>query len=146
MSDSSALKTLLMGGAAVTAIIIAIVVGVKTFSDPSESTEEAVAISGSWARKAGFEIPGPPKGAPREFLVARDIIELDASTLDSGSVTLSTADGRLDGKVLGSQPGTVLLEVATKHGKTVKLTLNQISADEAMVSDGLTAVPFERKP
>ena len=50
MLDSSAFKLLLMGGTTVAAIVVAIVVGLMTFSEPSESIPP---LDGIWVRKQG---------------------------------------------------------------------------------------------
>ena len=149
MSDSSALKTLLMGGAAVVAIIIAIVVAVKTFSDPSISAVNPPTepISGNWALKQGLEASEIPQGAPPEYMIANEIVGFDASTVDSGTVTIATADGSLAAKVMNSQPGHLLLQVKTKAGKTTQLTIAQMGeGGPAVVTDGITTSQFERKP
>ena len=146
-SKSSPIKTIAMGGVAVVAIILAIVVAVKTFSDPSVVSVKPPTepITGSWSRKVGGQAPEPPPGAPAEMLIAKDITTFDASGAAAGTVKLTFTDGRTDDyKVLSSQPGHLLVEVQTKGGKPMQLTIAQMGEGGPMiVADNLSSVQFE---
>lgn len=137
-----------MGGMAVMAIVLAIVVAVKTFSDPSVDSVKppTEAITGSWTRKAGIEIPEPPPGAPAEYMIAKDVASFDASGAASGTVKLTFTDGSsIDGKVMNSQPGHLLLQVLTKGGKNTQLTIAQMGdGGPTIVTDGISNLQFEK--
>lgn len=149
MADSSGMKTAIMGITALAAIVLAIVVAVKTFSDPSVDAIDPPTepISGSWVRKEGAETVEPPQGAPAEYMIAKDVTGFDASGAESGSVTLTLTSGTLQGKVMTSQPGHLLLQVQTAAGKTTQLTIAQMGeGGPAVVTDGITTVQFEKMP
>ena len=140
---------MLMGGVAVAAIVIAIVVAVKTFSEPSINPVKLSSqpITGSWMRKDGFQFPESLQGPEAEYMIVKDIVAFDVSAGDSGSVTLSTVDGSLEGKVVNSQPGIMLLQVKTKGGKTAQLKIAQMGdGGPVVVTDSFLFVQFERKP
>lgn len=146
-SQSSPIKTIAMGGVAVVAIILAIVVAVKTFSDPTVVSVKAPTepISGSWSRKVGGQVAEPPPGAPAEMLIAKNVASFDASGAAAGTVKLTFTDGRTDDcKVLTSQPGHLLVEVQTKAGKPTQLTIAQMGEGGPMiVADNISSVQFE---
>lgn len=147
-SEASPIKTLAMGGLAVTAIILAIVVAVKTFSDPTVDSVKPPSepISGTWTRKAGSVIPEPPPGAPAEYMIAMDVASFDASLAGSGTVKLTFTDGNsIEGKVMNAQPGHLLLQVLTKGGKTTQLTIAQMGdGGPTIVTDGISNLEFEK--
>ena len=147
-SEASPIKTLAIGGLAVVAITLAIVVAVKTFSDPTVDsvrppTEQ---ITGTWTRKAGVEVPVSPPGAPADYMIAKDVASFDASSAGSGTVKLTFTDGSsIDGKVMNAQPGHLLLQVQTKGGKTTQLTIAQMGdGGPTIVTDGISNLEFEK--
>ena len=148
-SDTSAPKTILMGLVAVGAIILSIVVAVKTFSDGSEAVGKPPTepISGQWTRKLDTETMAPPPGAPAEYMIAKDIDSFDAGEGTGASVPLSMTNGKtLTGKVMTSQPGYLMLEVKLANGKNAQLTVSQMGEGGAVViTDGISAMTFERK-
>ena len=149
-SETNSLKTLAMGGLAVVAIVIAIVVAVKTFSDPSVDTVKPPTeqITGTWTRKAGVDASEPPPGAPAEYMIAKDVASFDASNAAgaTGSVKLMFTDGTsTDAKVMNAQPGHLLLQVQTKGGKVTQLTIAQMGdGGPTIVTDGISNLQFEQ--
>lgn len=146
-SEATPIKTLAMGGVAVVAIILAIVVAVKTFSEPKlESVKPPTEpITGTWNRKAGAPAPEPPPGAPAEYMIAKDIASFDASGAASGTVKLTFIDGSsADAKVINAQPGHLLLQIETKGGKAAQLTVAQMGdGGPTIVTDGISTMQFE---
>ena len=136
-----------MGGVAVVAIILAIVVAMKTFSDPKVDSVKPPTepITGTWNRKAGVQNPEPPPGAPPEYMIAKDVASFDASSAASGTVKLTFVDGStVDGKVVTAQPGHLLLQIQTKGGKTTQLTIAQMGeGGPTIVTDNISSVQFE---
>ena len=138
-----------MGGLAVVAIILAIVVAIKTFSDPTNSsmTPPTEPISGMWVRAASSEPTEAPPGAPAEYMVIKDLAAFDATqaTGSSGTVKLTYADGSIiTGKVMMSELGHLMLQVPTKTGKSTQITIAQMGdGGPTMVSDGISNMQFE---
>jgi len=146
-SDAAPIKTLAMGGLAVVAIILAIVVAVKTFSEPTVDSVKPPTepITGTWTRKAGVEAPEPPPGAPADYMIAKDVASFDASGAASGTVKLTFNDGTTsEVKVMNAQPGHLLLQVLTKGGKTTQLTIAQMGdGGPTIITDGISNLQFE---
>ncbi len=138
-----------MGGLAVVAIILAIVVAIKTFSDPNGTpvNPPTQPISGLWTRVINNEPTESHAGAPVEYMVVKDLATFDATnaTGTSGTVLLTYADGlALTCKVMMSQPGHLMLQVPTKTGKSTQITIAQMGdGGPTMVSDGITNLQFE---
>ena len=137
-----------MGGLAVVAIILAIVVAMKTFSEPTVDSVKPPSepISGAWTRKAGSVVPGPPPGALADYMIAKDVASFDASSAGSGTVKLTFTDGNsIDGKVMNAQLGHLLLQVQTKGGKTTQLTIAQMGdGGPVIVTDNISSLEFEK--
>lgn len=147
-APASGAKTALMGLVAVVAIILSIVVAVKTFSDPSADgmgKPPTEPISGTWKKKADAEIMSPPPGAPAEFMIAKDVESFDAANAAGGTVALTMTGGKTQtAKVMNSQPGHLLLEIKLPSGKSSQLTIAQMGeGGPVMVTDGITTVTFE---
>ncbi len=146
-APASTAKTAAMGLVAVVAIILSIVVAVKTFSDgsPEMGKPPTEPISGSWKRKADVETMAPPPGAPAEFMIAKDVEAFDASNATSGTVQLTMTGGKTQtAKVMNSQPGHLLLEFKLANGKSSQLTIAQMGeGGPIMVTDGISTVTFE---
>lgn len=148
ISEASPIKTLAMGCLAVVAIILAIVVAMKTLSDPTVDSVKPPTeqITGIWTRKAGDEVPMVPVDAPAEYMIAKDVASFDASSATTGTVKLTFTDGHsIDGKVMNAQPGHLLLQVQTMGGKTTQLTIAQMGdGGPTIVTDGISNLVFEQ--
>lgn len=147
-SLDSGTKTLIMGVVSFFAIILAIVVAVKTFSDGTDEIKPPTEkISGTWQRSATAEEIPPPPGAPAEYLVAQNVESFDAANAESGSVDLVLKDGKtIKAKVLTSEAGHLLLQVPIKGNKVTQVTIAQMGDGKpVVVTDGLTTIQFDRK-
>jgi hypothetical protein len=138
-----------MGGMAMAAIILAIVVGIKTFSDPTSVARNPPTelISGQWIRATG-EVPlESSHGTPTEYLLTKDLISFDASNAigSSGTVALTYADGSIiTAKVMLSENGNLVAQVSTKTGKLTQISISQFDENGPLyVSDGLSSIQFE---
>lgn len=150
MAEASGLKVLAMGALAFVAIILAIVVAVKTFSDPSGPNIKPATepITGTWNLKEGPDAAEQPPGAPVEYLIVKGLTSFDASNATSagGTLHLTYADGRkIDGKVLEANPGQMMVQIPLKNGKFSQLTVAQMGeGGPTIVSDGIMTLQFEQ--
>ena len=145
--ETSPLKTLLLGGLAVVSVIIAIVVAVKTFSNPSSPlvVESTAPITGLWTRKGVAEVPEVVPEVPVDYLVGRGVASFDASTASTGTVKVTFADGRaVDCRVLFSGPGYLQLQVPLKGGVFSHMTIYQTGdGGPTFIVDGTSSWEFE---
>jgi hypothetical protein len=143
MLDSSAFKLLLMGGTAVAAIVVAIVVGFMTFSEPSESIPP---LDGIWVRKQGVASSGPSQGGSPGPNPIGDILSFDAATAESGTVTLTTSVGSFEGKILKSSPFALRLEVQVKGDQAAHVIFMRHDDETFLLMGSPDSIVFERKP
>jgi hypothetical protein len=138
-----------MGGVAVLAIILAIVVAIKTFSDPTAIARipPTEPISGKWMRAPGQMAPETPAGTSAEYMVIKDLTSFDANHAvgSSGTVALTFADGSvIDAKVMVSEAGNLMLQVPIKTGKITQISFSQLEANGPLyASDGLSSMQFD---
>jgi hypothetical protein len=138
-----------MGGVAVVAIILAIVVAIKTFSDPTSAPRNppTETISGKWTRTIGQVAPEIPPGAPAEYMILKDITAFDASNAmgSTGTVALTFADGSvINAKVMVSEIGNLMVQVPTKSGKLTQISISMLAdGGPLFVSDGIASMQFD---